>query len=168
MTSSSQSEKKTLFLFLSDDAWEGLERAARSAGYVRGERVWGLGKWMVAILLSNPAPEMWEDTRPRPLRASTEEMLERGVIPSWDMGDYRRPRCFSGIPEEAKGLSADLALSLGILKSVSFKKATKQSTLASQLWEALGLGWVQYKNAPPPANYKRKPHRKKREDYDWF
>jgi len=168
MTSSSANKPEISFLYISDEAWEGLVTQARQANYVRGERVWGLTKWMIALLLANPSTEMWEDKRPRPIQEGIEDMLERGALPSWDMGDYRRARCLSGFPVEARNLSAQLALNMGILKAVSFKRATVTSTLASQLWEAIGLKWLSPKENAPPPNYKKEVHKKRKDDYAWF
>jgi hypothetical protein len=148
-------------MFLSHRAWEGLITQATEAGFVRGGlKARGLSKFMDGLLLLNPYPDQWVDTRPRHIQATDLSRLTEGLLPIWSDGDVKWPR---GHKFRDLDKTAQLAKEIGITRTG--RTLSRHNTI-SEFWEAVGLGWLKPKNIPPPPAFRTKP-RRVRTELDW-
>jgi len=156
-------------IYLSDAAYQGLGQRALEAQWIRNlGRAKGMGPFLTQLLAINPQPTDWTDTRPEYLQESSLEDLEHGRFPTWDDGDYRRPRVLL-FPLTSRKATSQLALSLGIVRvhpNISPGRRLGETSLTSQFWEAVGLHFLTPTNLFPTPPVKQNP-RKKEFQLEW-
>lgn len=157
--------KATVFhqFFISNKAYEGLVEQARDTGHIRShQRNRGLGVYMSDLVNLNPAPKDWEDNRPRSLQQTTLEDLESGHLPQWDDGAPKYMRGIT-IALTTQPICLTLGQYFGIVKAGG--RRFEPPALHSQVWEAIGLGWL--KPRVVPKSHIKTMRRKSETELEW-
>lgn len=139
-------------LFLSNEAYQSLAARARITGYIRRTMNRGLNMYMSDLLNINPRVEDWRDTRPENIKAQDVPGLEAGQLPMWTDGSPRYVRVLVISPTR----EVALAKALGMGKYHPFRKAPsfQESSLMSEFWESVGIGWLSPTNEAATPKYK--------------
>lgn len=141
-------------IFMSNRAWDALLEQARHADYIRGFiRTKGIGLYMHDLVANNLFTNEWEDTRSHSMQLSALDDLEAGRFSEWDDGSpkFVRQVVLPNITPQLSTVAASAALAwqLGVVKVTAGGSGRRQQpALASQFWEAVGLGWLTPTNKP--------------------
>jgi len=143
---------------ISHDAWNTLQTSSKRLKYDGRGYGYGLTYYLLALFKANPTtpPSLllhnWEDNRPDELTQYDAPRLRSGRFPMWARGNYeprRIPRTINR--SHFTTLTPDLLRLADHFIIAPFKRDQLNPTYrAAAVLEAIGLGYLIFRNEPPP------------------